>query len=728
MLKVLQTNARILPLVSNPYIVFAVIFLVSMGIIMYVSLRRNIRTMLIAEAVQTVFLGVTVAFTEGFSASQMLFSPSLYAGGPLLPSLGVLLILNVWIVMSVILAYMVRIDLVRKVMAEDTNRRSAVYMGSCILLIVGICLYGHTAFRSIIVNSNITLELYKISGLSRFTIYVYLSYASLMVALVLLLHMMTPFLRRWYGWRFDVLSRPFRFVFAALGTVYFVCMTSMLGFDKECRRAEIMANKLALDRDLSFELQLRRVEAGVVADPVIGRMLSSYMDYGLVFNRLSEDYLSRFSSEYGVSMYMFRGDELEGKVRDDLRRRLEDGRKIASDSRFVYSRSAAGRAQYTGVFTFKDSQGGAVNLVLGLESKAGAAKKGYAAIANDNATADFSSRAKYSHARYMSGKLVSFEGEYAYATVLKGTLLERYQSIEDSGHFRDEDYIHFVKHLSDDEYVVISRPRRNYTRYMVAAFLTYLLIYFLLSIVPMTRPRHSLFERNYFRQRIGSVLYISLVATLVVMALVSVLFVYRRNEANVTNLMIGKISTIQSLLASRARYYDTYRSMATQDFANFLDDASSYTSSDISLYTPQGVVFRSTYPEAFERLAISTRLDSKAFRNIMYRNRRYYIHREKFAGHGMYAMYAPLQNEDGTTIAILSSPYTDEALGFRDEAVFHASFIMSVFLLLLLFSRYLTSAEIDKIFRPLVEMGRKMLSAGAGRNLHPCPHLQQDGA
>ena len=110
------------------------------------------------------------------------------------------------------------------------------------------------------------------------------------------------------------------------------------------------------------------------------------------------------------------------------------------------------------------------------------------------------------------------------------------------------------------------------------------------------------------------------------MAVISVYFVYRRNEVNVTTLMTGKINTIQSLLEADCRYYTSYEDFGTQESGGRIEEIGNFTKSDITLYTTQGKVFKSTYPEAFERMLLGSRTDDSAYRNIMYRNRRFHIH------------------------------------------------------------------------------------------------------
>ena len=105
---------------------------------------------------------------------------------------------------------------------------------------------------------------------------------------------------------------------------------------------------------------------------------------------------------------------------------------------------------------------------------------------------------------------------------------------------------------------------------------------------------------------------------------------------------------------------------------------------------------------------MGSRLDEEAYYNIRDLNQRYFIHREKIADFGYWAMYAPVFNDEGQMIAIVGTPYTDRNFDFRREAFFHAALIINLFLLLLIGSLLFSTREVNSLFAPLIEMGKKM--------------------
>ena len=107
-------------------------------------------------------------------------------------------------------------------------------------------------------------------------------------------------------------------------------------------------------------------------------------------------------------------------------------------------------------------------------------------------------------------------------------------------------------------------------------------------------------------------------------------------------------------------------------------------------------------------MLVSDRMDEDAYKNIVYRNKRYFINRETIGQKRCYSLYAPLFNDNGRMVAILCSPYTDENYDFEMEAVMHLVTIISVFLILLLLARFMSGTLVDRMLAPIVEIGRRM--------------------
>lgn len=714
LMKLIQENHHVMALWPDIMAVWISLILLLAGVFFFLHSRGSLSRLFIALAADFIVCAAFFLMGYGMRSQYDVFSPTVYADGGLLYSLGAVLIVNTMLTTAAICFYMSRRSWVRYMHGGNTAVRKLLYSLSLLAGIAFIVTYGHLTFCSLIKNSNINLELYKVGSLSHNTFFVYLSYLGLLVSVIMLLQMFNPVVRDWPGFRYDLFSRRNRFAVSLLGAVYLLCVSSSLSLKREEGRAEIWANRLSVNRDLAFEMQLRSAEISIANDGLIPSLLAIDPDFGVITDRVRENYLYRIAQNYDVSVFMFRDTDTDENLFRLFNERMRNGTPLADNSRFMYSRSAVGRGQYTGFFTYYNEIAGVVHLLIAMESKSLSEGKGYDAVMNGaGRTVPVALPPYYSYAQYMDDKLVAFGGDYAYPTVFSGRL----KSVSDSAginHATIEQYVHFVTPVSENEYVVISEKVNEPTRYAVAAFVLLLMSYMGCGILTVGRPRKRMFENNFYKRRLNILLFVSLLATLVSMAVIIVLFIYRRNADSLEELMVGKINTIQSLVEAQSRQLRSPGDLSSPDFEAELTAISNYTGSDISLYSTDGKILVSTYPEIFESLAIGTRLDGEAYRRIIYGNKRYFIHKERIRDNVIYSMSAPIFDSRGNMQAIVNAPYTDGGIGFRDDALFHAAFIIVVFLILLIISRFVSGKMVDKMFRPLVDMGRKMQQSKDG--------------
>ncbi len=714
LIKVVQEDANVLPMGMMSYVSWLAITLILLAFLLYLLKRRTIKHMLLTVANIVVAIVTFYLLGRRLDNTTAVFSPNIYAQGDFFYSLGALLLVNTAIFLIVCCVYMVGPALIRMLLRPKHSRFCSALFGFAILLsVAGIIFYIHRTFSGIVVNSNISLELYKISEIDRYTIYVYVSYMALLVTIPMLLQLLRPLVRHYLHIRYNVNTRVWRMIFCILCSLYLLLTSTILSSRKEASNVGVWANSMSVDRNMGFELQLKNIENYIANDPLVFRLVSISGDYSIVLGRIRETYLNKIAQDYDLMMNVFEDDHPDQTIVDFFNERIKDGTQISDDSRFYYTRTTSGRARYTAMFVYYVPSRGVVRIFIGIDSKVDKAGRGYSAISGAVSSNSGILLPHYSYCKYLNGKLVTYKGEYAYPTVLpvKMGLLE---NGETSTWRIIDQYVHFINKVADDEIIIISRPKNDYMQYLMSFLLMALLCYMAVSILSLFRQRPSVFEKNYYSSRINTLFFLSLTATLVIMAVISVIFVYRRNDANTKSIMISKINTIQSLVEATSTDLHDYNEFNSSKMRISLRNISDYTRSDLTLYTKDGRAFRSTAPDAFDKLILVSRMPQDAYRSIMYQNRRYYIQKEFFCNQPYYNMYAPIFNKKGDMLAILGAPFTDSGLDFMNDAVTHSIFIITLFFILLIVTRMLTGRVIERMFKPLINMGSKMMSARNG--------------
>ena len=710
---------------DNSMLRWTAILLLVVAMVLFLGMHRTIKTYIVIVFTLSLLSFMAYLWGRQMTDTIALFSPSTYADGAFFFSLGSLLIVNTYITLMCICAYMINGKLIDIIQRNKISRKRNLIIHGCVAIVTAIliAIYTHYTLKSLIFNSNVYLELHRVQGDILITVIVYLSFTALLSCILLQLQMLRPAAREFFGIRYNIYDPKSIALFAFILAAYFSATAEHYGFQKEQRRVQVWSNMLAVERDLGLEIQLRSVENAIASDQLISALCNMENSGGIILSRIKESYLPRISQEYSLSVSIIKDTDRASAMK--FNNALEKGVAISPGSHFLFMGDNSGRSKYAGLFMYYSSGQGVIRLMLEIEPNSNREDRGYYSLLGMfSNTSRVNVPADYSYAKYIDGKLTIFTGNYPYPTIFYDSI--DLKDIVKSGGVvqRFKNNVHFISMVSSNEIIIISRPKRNVMVYFTSFSYLFLIITGILLIFSRSRKK-KMFKSNYFRTRINTIILSTSILILVSMAAVSILFVYKRNEVNMHNLMSSKISTVQALVESRTRNFRSFQDLSTQEFGITMDNISNTTKSDLTFYTPEGKVFRSTTPEVFEKMVLGSRINQEAYHNICRLNQRFYIHREKIADYTYWALYAPVFNDNQELLAIVCVPYTTQNYDFRREAFFHASLIVSLFLLLLIASLLFSSREVNSMFSPLIEMGKKMNRADIN-NLEPIIYNRED--
>ena len=706
--KIIQDTSQAIPFFDNSLLRWVSVLLLAIAIVMFLAGHRTIKVYSVVIFTLTVLCAVSYVWGIQMTGTTELFSPTVYADGQLFFSLGSLILINMYITLLITCTFFVRNRIIAIARKDRRHRRRNILIYGVVTTMIGVltALYTAMTLKSLLMNSNISMELYRWNTNIPYTVLVYLSYTGLLFCILLLIQALRPVVKEFTGWKYDLFKPKTLVLFAIICGTYFTVTSSVLGFRKEQDRVTVWANRLSVDRDLSLEIQLRSAEEGIAYDQLISALSRLENTEGMVLNRISEYYLNRITKAYNLHVTIFKDGNMEGiRTFNNI---VHNATPIAKDSRFFFITDPNGHSSYAGLFMFYTPKRGVTRMLLHIESNSNRDDRGYYSILGRfSKPGDINIPPYYSYAKYKDGRLMSYKGNYPYPT--------RYDFM-DKGLFEDTNRevvrlngnIHFMNLVSEDEFIMISRPQRSGLVYFVSFSYLCLALSGIMSVFAHSRNRKRVFKRNYFKTRINTILFVSSFLILISMTIISIAFVYKRNEENMHNLMSSRITTIQAMIDRQARTARNWQDLNTAEFAAVMENIGNTTKSDITLYTPDGKVFRSTTPEVFEKMIIGSRIDETAYYNICHLNQRFFIQQERITDYRYWVLYAPIFNDSGQLVAITGVPYTDRNFDFRREAFFHAALIINLFLLLLIGSLLFSTREVNSLFSPLIEMGKKM--------------------
>ena len=678
--------------------------LMILAVFLFLLDGRSARRVVIAVSSLAALMSVFYFWGKSFSGQYTLFSPVLYAGGDVLYSLASVLIINLAIFLLSLCLYLCRkqIDYALK------SRRGCIAVISSVLVFIALILfYTQYAFRDIVINSNICLELYKFSQISPFSFTCYISFGVMLISVPMLLDAVSPLVGRVFDFRYNCFSPLTSVLFSLAFALLLVVTSSVLGFRKEKEQMDTLAGRLSFDRDITLEMRLRSIEGQIADDMIISALSVFNNTESAILSRITDTYLSRSDQDYQVTVYVFNNDNNTRAAAQLYNSLLKDAVPIADGSRFMYVKREGSGAYYIGLFMYLIEGSGISRVLVQVESRDIRGNKGYAAIFNITPPGRATIPNGYSYARYEALDLKSNYGQYPYPTKLTSGLADKLYSRHDmfltlNGH------THFFTLMSDREMVVLSRQSLTLTTYIVTVVFIAIMMSLPMWLFAILKRGKRKRKNRYFRRRIVSILLVSLVLTLVVMAFVSVFFVYKRNDSNLHTMMSYKINSISAMMDASSASVQSELDITGMDFRRAMEQVGTDTSSDISVYSPSGRLIMSTTPIVFERQLLGQRLNSAAYNQIVHQYKKYYIQKEKAGSTHYYSMYAPVRNRSGRLVAIICSPYSDASYDLERDAVVHSMTVLSLFITLLSLALAMSSRVVDRMFSPLEEMGSKM--------------------
>ena len=709
-----------------------------------------------------------VAFLQSSELQNKLeiFSPSLYADSYLFNSFGNLLICNLLIFLATLALFMVRKTIAR-VFFRISSTRFFRYISLLLFIAVPLLFipYIHLTLRSLILNSSIVMDIYKIDEISIYTLIAYVSYGLLFAAMLFLLQILRPLLGKGeriplaiepvilfallltvyvsYGLLFAVMilsllmlrpllgkekrisfmtMRP-AIVFTILISVYMVFVVRHFGVIKEFDQNSVLATKISIDRDIDTELLLRDVENMIGRDWILAESILAASilkesvlgpNTAIIQNRLAENHMWHVLQRYDMTIAICDEESFlidNGNIGPNCWRKYggdieREGTQLGARSKFYYMNKENGRINYLGVFSYDRGFYSCV-LYVELKSKFRRESIGYPDILlNYRNSENYNIPPGYSYAKYKNDRLSSFLGDFNYPTSVDSAMVTGYKMSRSDG------YIHFTSKLSPDSVITISRKDMGALSYILS-FSYLALFYSLLVVAPINVKRRRLLymiPRNTFRWKISVLIIASLVIALVCMGAGSIWFTVRYLAEGNTQQMVQKLHSVQSALSAHSKDADRYDDQIfnTASLLGTISSLSSSTEMDINVYGADGFLLRTTRSEVFDRFLVGKRMNSKAYYEIARNQRKQYIQREQIGTISYYSLYAPLYNDVGRLIAIVNIPYFSQQNDFSRDTSSIIAAIINIYLLLLIAAVFLGIALANSVSRPLAEISRKM--------------------
>jgi len=690
--------------------------------------------------------------------SSPLFDPTYFAYSDFLPSLGDLLI-NTMILLFFSIQVVFILKRIRIKIPQQTKIPIAILSSS--VMFVGLY-YMILIIDTLIHNSNITLEPYKILEIDFFSFVAYLIIASLLNAYLILCNSIVQFFRKsidsisvsssfiivivavlvlsWSGSIAIDLYIPLIFFVLQASAVYInyyntggftlrlkLPMVIFLSFfivgyvqknisTKKNNIKRIYAENLENEQDPVTEILLIELESKIAKDSSLQKMMRErYISESSITNHLQKKYFSGFLSKYDLHVTVCKPDLFSRKFRSVYTCK-EHFKSIIShlgtslESKNIhFINNNDGSISY--LITIKQKRYG--TLYIELSSRFSSEELGYPELLLDRSISGNKLFSTFSFAKYKDGKLITQKGEYSYSITDKHF---RKLLSGNSAYIHYDGYDHYLYLANPDLLIAVSSPQTKLFDKIISFSYIFLFLFTLAIIGELAKFTQKKIQYSglNFKLKIQFAIVGVLLVSLVLIG-ASLIWLNNNEYLNAQYLEANeKINSVIVELEHRLGSRDSLKADDAEYAAYLLNKFATVFFADMHLYDLDGQLLASSRPEVFKHGLTGNQMNHAAFFALSIQNKVSFMHKENIGDMTFLSSYALIKNDDNQPLAYINLPYFTKQQNLSDRLSSLAATLINIFVLMILLSVATAIFVANKVTYPLQLLKNKISSISLG--------------
>ncbi|MBL0308508.1 MAG: HAMP domain-containing histidine kinase [Bacteroidetes bacterium] len=711
-----------------------------------------------------------------------LFQPKHYASSVFSKSLGDLFINSSILIWMVLFAAFYR---------SDSENRKPVSSLKAIASVVTIFLLTAGLlwiFKSLVIDSVISFEVYNILSLSPFSLLGLLSLSLLLMGHLIiskyLIHILRTSETRWgivvgviifCGIAF-ALSAVYSsywqaIIFTALWCTFYILaiyrlMESSSGYSvknlliiislysllsaylienfyehHERTYRKYFASKLVSERDFIAEFLFNDIYTRLEQDTFLRNYFANPITPKKeITDRLNSVYFSGYLNKYEIMAFAKNRSGLLLRNSDTTRiDYLLPSNLLGADStdRLFYTSDSSKNFSYFSYIPYYEDTVLIGTLVIQLNPKNYYGQNVYPELLLGNNVSNLPNNRRYNYAIYHREQLVSQHGEYPYpyfwnkAFVFSGL---PYQYI-DVG-----DWEHIIYQFGSDTKVIVTEHQEGLFE-PIATFSYLFTFYFLMAILVLglfnllnrsevTQERFSFFYVS-FRTRINYSILLITVASFVIITLVTISFLKKQYDNNYSDRLLRKEKVIHSSIEYFLRQHEQATLLLSDDnFRNTLNfeitRQAEMNDIDVNIYSPDGDLIVASQPAIYDHGLVSRKMNPHAFFLLSSEKAAQTTEEENIGSLGYLATYAPIRDLAGKTIAYLGIPYFTRSKNIYEDVSSFLVALMNAYVFLLICAALVAYFISNSITKPLTIISEKLRQLNLTKKNEPIQWNSRD--
>lgn len=523
---------------------------------------------------------------------------------------------------------------------------------------------------------------------------------------------------------------------------------------KERETREALIKKLEIPDDPTADDLFKKMEKAVIADPLIVKYFNDTSHYNNLKNRFQKLYFDGYLSKYTYSIHEF---NTEGQpITADKGFTLSVFRDLVSYSSYKVSNyfyrvnESFGFQNYFAILPVTDHGKLLGTIVIELKSKPMQTAGSFPDLLKDASIKQDNGFGDYSFAFYSDNKLVSNSGNYGYDlinTTFHGEL-DKYTTATNKINNYPEwynnlsTYSHLIYKPSPRTLIVVSKEENSVFHSITSLtfFFILLLLFSLLiisvrwlwmriKILNITETHLNWifrinFDRILYKTRIQFSIISAVVITLIFVGFITFLSLSTQYTEQQENMIRDKIAHITA--AYENGLLDKYLTNVNEESQAEFDDLANTYSTDLVLYNQKGIPIITTQPKIYEEGLLPRRMNARAFVNLSKLKKSVFINEETIGELKYKAVYAPLRNAKGITVAYLQLPYFSNEADYNARIVSLLNVMINVYALIFIVIGLFAVIIARQITAPLSFMQHKLSKIIYGKKSEPIKWERDD--
>ena len=498
------------------------------------------------------------------------------------------------------------------------------------------------------------------------------------------------------------------FVLILLFTIYFTHDLQKHTSEKLESQKEIELAKLSSEHDAVAEMLFADLSDQLRTDSLlIGRLSYQIINIDRVYEYLQRVYFSGYWTKYDLHITLCRPDDrvyIEPPIGewfpcyeffDNLV--LQEGLPIR-ESDFYFLNNLNGRISYIGSIPYV-IEDDAISLFIELDSKIISEELGYPSLLMREKQETGN---EFSYAKYNNGKLITNGGDFNYR-LTSGFYTEGKDTFEK---FSFEGYDHTIFNIDPENTLIVSIPAVQFVDKLISFsyLFAFIFIVFSLSYLVASASHLRATVTWDFKNKIQYSMIGILFFTFLVICSMTIYFVIQQYRAKHQDNLQNTMRSLYIELIHKVEHEADLRNWSSDGYYNLdelLRKFSNVFYTDINMYDEAGFLLATSRSEIFDQQFLSVRMNREAFDKLSNENYSVFIHTEEIGNMDYQSAYVPLLNSENNLLAYLNLPYFTEPEMLAQEVTNLVVVILNTYVILLLLILFMSVFLADRITQPL---------------------------